>query len=254
MNRFGQTWPMVPERFPLSSCGCNEFPAQPCGPRFPVCGPTGCPLYLDTSCVLYHQFGNSPTGLINLGLPNGSTAELIFNTIDGALGVLNVNNWALPFLRGIFGGITNLQQFGQAVDIEFSILNIAVSNIQSGVTGVPVTVTNTATIDFALSGPLNHHISANVNVSAGADNQLSIVGDGLFSAPQTLSINAGAKTLSISNGNTVNLSSLVCGVSGFLGDVTSDPASVIDGQYWYNTTSSQLKIQLNGATRIITIT
>jgi len=245
---------MIPERRPLSSCGCNEFPAQPCGPFFPSCGPNGCPILLDASCVIYHKFGNSPSGLINLGLPNGSTADLIFNTIDGVLGNLNVASWSLPVLRGIYGGITNLQQFGQDVDTQFGIVGQAITNLQSGSTGVPITSTPTPTITFVLSGILGHNISANVNISASANNLLSANSDGLFSAPQNLSINAGAKTLSISNGNTVDLTSLVCGVSGFLGDVTSDPSSFIDGQYWYNTTSGQLKIRLNGATRIITIT
>ena len=40
---------------------------------------------------------------------------------------------------------------------------------------------------------------------------------------------------------------------GFLGNLTVDPVSPIDGQLWYNTTSNTLKIAVNGGT-IKTIT
>jgi hypothetical protein len=242
-------WPGVPGvRVPLSDCGCGPVPF----PSFP-CGPNGCPILLDTACVIYHKNGNQPTGLINLNLANGSTAELIFNTIDNQLGFINVVNWNIPVLRGIYGTVNNLIQFGQDVDTQLGLINTAITALQTGA-GSPLSTTPTPSITFVLSGTLNHNIAANVNISAVPENLLSINSDGLYSAPQTLSINYTAKTLSITNGNTVNLASLICGVSGFLGDVSSDPSPVIDGQYWYNTTSGQLKMQLNGATRIITIT
>lgn len=254
MDRFGfqHGWPGAPGiglRLPLSSCGCNEFPAQPCPPfPFPFCGPNGCPILLDSACVIYHKNMNTTSGLINLNLGNGSTAELIFNTIDSALGA-PASQWTLPFLRSIPYTINNFQQFGQAVDNELGLLNAAVL-----VAVTPNSSTDTSTIHFILSGTLNRNISGSVKISATANNLLTAQPDGLYSAPQTLSINYTTKVLSISQGNSVDLTSLVCGVGGFLGNVTSDPTAV-DGQYWFRTDLSAavgLRIQLNGAVRTIT--
>jgi len=252
MHNFGCTWPMTPvERLPLSSCGCNDFPAQPCNP----CVPAGtCPILLDTACVIYHKNGNSPTELINLNLGNGSTAELIFNTIDQQLGFIQVQNWNIPVLRGIYGTVNNLIQFGQDVDTQIGLINTAITALQAGA-GSPLTKTDTPSIQIVLSGTLNHNISANVNISSASGNSLSINSDGLYDAPQTLSVNPSARTLTISNGNTVNLAALVCGVSGYLGEVTSDPVSPVNGQYWFRTDLSAsvgLRIQLNGSVRTIT--
>lgn len=254
-NGFQHGWPGSPGIMvstPLVSCGCNNFPAQPCSPSFP-CGPTGCPIQLDSDCVIYHKNGNIASGLINLGLNNGSTAQLIFDTIDSKLGVLNVNAWSLPYLRAVPYTITNLQQFGQSVDTEFGLVNTAILALQAGA-GSPLSKTDTNSIHFILSGTLNHNISANVQISATANNQLSVLADGLYAAPQTLAIDYPNKKLSISSGNTVDFSSLVCGASGFLGNVTADPTA-IDGQYWFRTdlaAASGLKIKLNGAVRTIT--
>ena len=60
--------------------------------------PNGCPPdvcgggYIDSNCDIYHLFDRVPSKLINLGLPNGSSAQLIFETIDAYLGAIGSNN------------------------------------------------------------------------------------------------------------------------------------------------------------------
>lgn len=48
----------------------------------------------------------------------------------------------------------------------------------------------------------------------------------------------------------------VLGTIGYLGEVTSDPTlvDISNGQYWFRTDTDELKIKLDGATRVITIT
>lgn len=253
-NGFRQGWPGVPGiqiSTPMGNCGCNV----PMFPPNPYNCATGCPIQLDSDCVIYHKNGNIPSGLINLGLGNGSTAQLIFDTIDAKLVALNVTSWSLPYLRGVPYTINTLQQFGQSVDTELGLLNTAVVALQA-TAGLPLSSTDTPSIDFILSGVLNKNISGNVKISATANNQLSILSDGLYSAPQNLSIDYTNKTLTITSGNTVDFSSLVCGASGFLGNVTADPIA-IDGQYWFRTdlaAASGLKIKVNGLVRTIPTT
>jgi hypothetical protein len=60
--------------------------------HFPNCPPDVCGGgYIDSNCVIYHLFGQIPTKLINLGLPNKSSAQTIFEAIDKYLGVLAGN-------------------------------------------------------------------------------------------------------------------------------------------------------------------
>jgi hypothetical protein len=60
--------------------------------------PNGCPPdvcgggYIDSNCDIYHLFDRVPSKLVNLGLPNGSSAQLIFETIDAYLGAIGSNN------------------------------------------------------------------------------------------------------------------------------------------------------------------
>lgn len=244
------------------SCGCGGsgcgncrtglFPAQPCPPKFPPNCNNGCPILLDSNCVIYHQFNNQISGLKNLNLGNGSTLQLILDTIDVQLGVLNAAAWAVPNLRADGFTINTLPQFAAAVDTELGVIANEITVLQ-GLVGVPITPVNTNSIDLAVSGPLNHTLTANVNISGATGNTLVVLSDGLYAAPQLLSINYVAKTLSITGGNTVDFSSLLC-QAGWQGDVTTDPTGLGDGNYWFNTTSGQLKIRLNGATRVITIT
>lgn len=239
----------------FENCGCGprrpSFPAEPCFPSFPNCNTSGCPILLDTACSIYHKNMNIISGLVNLNLPNGSTLELILNTIDSQLGNLNVNSWSLPFLREVPYTITTLAQFGAAVDTQFSLIADDISALQADV-NVPNTATDTTTIDFTLTGTLSRNISGDVKVSATAGNLLTIQSDGLFSQSQDLSIDYTNKTLTITEGNTVDFSSIVNGNAGFLGNFTSDPTAT-DGQYWFRTDTTQLKMKLNGTVKIITI-
>jgi len=207
---------------------------------------------LDFKCVIYHKDNNEISQLTALGLSNGSTLELIIEAIDDQLEQLNVPDWSLPYLRASYL-INSLQQFGEAVDDEFA-------DIQSQVTALGVLINtaivanDSATIDFTTSGTLNHTITASVKVSATAGNTLQALGDGLFVPVPTLSFNASTKVLTIVGGNSQDLSSVY---TGFLGNVTSDPVSSSDGQYWFRTdlpVADGLRMKLNGSVRTIPTT
>jgi hypothetical protein len=58
----------------------------------PSCPPDICGGgYIDSSCEIYHLLSQSPSKLINLGIPNGSSAQFIFESIDSYLGGLASN-------------------------------------------------------------------------------------------------------------------------------------------------------------------
>lgn len=230
--------------------GCGN--CSSCKPKCDPCQNNGpCPTKLDFDCIIYHKSNNQISGLQCLGLTNGATLTLFAETVDTYICQLKVLNWDLECLRDAGYTINTVQQFGEAVDVELCELQAQIDALVADM-AVPITTTPTATITFSLSGDLDHHISANVNVSAIAGNKLVVLGDGLAVAPQTLSIDYTEKTLSISDGNTVDFSSLVCGVGGWLGNVVADPTA-IDGQYWFRTDLDQLRIKLNGGVRQITI-
>jgi hypothetical protein len=225
----------------LSNCGC---PPPPC-----VSGE--CPIQLDFSCILYHKSNNQISALTNLGLTNGVTLQLFVETVDARFGK-SVLNWSLDCLREDYT-ITDFETFGEAVDTQLCVLQENIDDLAELI--VPLTANDSDTIDFTQSGVSNMTLTAVVKVSATANNQLSALADGLYSAPQTLSIDYVDGTISISDGNTVDFSSLINGASGFLGNVGADPGSPQDGQYWFRTdlaAAAGLKIRVNGATRTIT--
>jgi len=242
---FQDGWPGVTP-FPLPNaargCGCGSFP-----PPFPPqrdCGDRGGFGPIDAGNVFYHLYNNSLSELVNMKIPNQTPISLIFATIDGFIGPLIVEDWYIPNIQAAFPNVnfTNVQQFGQAVDYEIGVLFATMTAI-SGQSLVALSATNTPTIDFILTGTLNRNISANVNLSAASGNTLSINDDGLFNPPQQLTINYLTNQIGISGGNTVNLPNAP---SGWLGNLSADPGTAIDGQYWYNTSSSQLKMKANG--------
>lgn len=245
-------------------CGCGgagcgncqpRFPAQPCNSPFPPNNSCGCPEQPDANCVIYHKYNNIVSGLINLNLGNGSTLQLILDTIDTQLGYINVGNWALPFLRSEGFTLNTLPQFGIAVDTELQTIAGEITVLQ-GLVGTPITPIDSTSVNLTVSGLQNHTLRADVNISATSGNTLVVLGDGLYANAQTLSINTVNKTLSISQGNTVDFSALLC-QAGWLGDVTADPTGVGDGNYWFRTDLSAangLRIRVNGTTRTIPTT
>lgn len=248
-------------------CGCGEIPPFPQTPRIspegwnhgrPFCDPCSnpgpCPIQLDSNCVIYHKDNSQVNNLAPIGLNNGATVQLFMDTVAALLGPINnVSAWTLPCLRAVPYTINNIQQFGQSVDTQLCILSSAIAAAVASI--VPITPVDTNSINLTVSGTGGHILQADVKISAIANNLLTIQTDGLYSSPQTLVADFVNKTLSITQGNTINLTSLICGVGGFLGDVTADPVSPVDGQYWFRTdlsAASGLKIRLNGATRTIT--
>lgn len=235
-------------------CTCSQinYPPQHSGCCPP--SPSGCPVHLDFSCVIYHKSNNELSKLTNLGLNNGATLDQFAVAVDNLLGQLNVPDWSLPFLRNAPNSYTinNLEQFGEAVDTELADLQAQIDALALSA-AVPITPVDTNSIDLTAVGTLGHTLSANLKISATADNLAQILADGLFVAPQTLSVNVSTKELSISNGNTVSMASIACGVGGFLGNFTADPTAV-DGQYWFRTdlpVADGLRIRLNGNVRTI---
>jgi hypothetical protein len=249
-------------------CGCDSF--VPFGPQYPRSAPSGwwnqgfpgcapspcnnpgpCPIQLDFQCIIYHKDNNSVNNLGPIGLNNGATLQLFAETIAPPVGlVLNVPNYTIPYLRSKYT-ITNIQQLIQDVDIELGLQSSAIAGLTTLI-GQPIGTNNTPAINLAASGPNGHTLTATLELSATTPNQASILSDGLYVAPQNLAYNTSTKALSISDGNSVSLASLVCGVIGFLGNVATDPTGNLDGQYWYNTTSNLLKIQVNGVIKTIT--
>lgn len=232
-----------------SPCNCGNYSCQTCYPVAPCILPAGCPIQLDSACVFYHQGNNQLSGLTNLGLSNGATLELILDTIDDQLEAVKVDSFNLPVLRVDYV-IHTLKQFSEAVDTEIASLRAGVAGVV-GTSSTPFSATDSATIDFSTSGTLGHTLTGSVKVSATSDNRVSAVSDGIYAAPQTLSVNYTTKELTIVGGNTVSLSSLASGTSGWLGNVAVDPTA-IDGQYWFNTSGGgALKIKVNGTVREI---
>lgn len=148
---------------PCNRCGscspCSCYPTNPC---YTVVT-SGCPVQLDFACIIYHKTNSEISELDGLNLSNGSTLELVIETIDEKVKQLNVLDFVLPILRATYV-VNTMQQFCTSVDTQLGILNV------------------------------------------------------------------------------------------WRGNVTADPSSPVDGWYWYNTTSTELKIRLNGATKIVTIT
>src|SRR5690349_1208881 len=112
------------------NCGCPTYVPCNCYPyTSSTCCPTGCPIQLDTSCVIYHKNNNQTSGLVGLQLGNGSTLELILDSIDVKLRGLNVADWTLAYLRAGYT-INTLQQLAEAVDQELSDLNDRVTALE----------------------------------------------------------------------------------------------------------------------------
>lgn len=239
----------------MSNCGCGGGYSQYQSRSISICDPcnsnTGCAIQLDMECVIYHKSNNQVSNLTNLGLTNGSTLNQFVEAVDPYIGQLKVQNHSLPCLRADYT-INNLQQFTQSVDTELCSIKSDLIDLATLI-NTPITPVNSDSISIVTYGTNNHTISAEVNISATVNNMVAVLGDGLFVPPQTLSINYTTKELSISNGNTVDLTGVICGVGGFLGNLAVDPASPLDGQYWYNTATSELRIRVNGLTKIITI-
>lgn len=89
-----------------------------------LCRPYPGPLETyDAKTVIYHKDNNELSQLTYLGLNNGSTLELILNTIDDKLSVLNFASSELPldYLRDKYT-FTTLPEFAIRVDLELGLL------------------------------------------------------------------------------------------------------------------------------------
>jgi hypothetical protein len=233
-----------------NSCNCKKTVniCDPCNTN------TGCPLQLDWSCSIYHKSNNEVTELTCLGLTNGATLEQFAEAVDALFCPLIVEDYDLPCLRETLDyTINSMEQFAEAVDTEICALRTEIEDVAEDAV-IPITANDSTSIDFTVSGAGSHTITGSVIISPNANNQLSNPGNGLFSAPQTLSINYTTNEISITSGNTIDLTPLLCTAEGFLGNISADPSDPEEGQYWYNTVAGQLRIQVNNAVYSITIT
>lgn len=231
------------------ACGCEQTTTTPCVSLCPDA--TGCPIQLDFDCVIYHKDNNEISNLDGLGLTNGATLTLFAETVDNLIGQTKVADYVLPCLRATYT-INTLKQFAEAVDTQICQIKSDVTSL-AALVNLPITPQDTNTVDITTSGTNSHTIKADVKISVTGTNLLQGLSDGLHVAPQSLSVNNATKMLSISNGNSVDLSGLGCSASPFLGNVTTDPTTTEDGDYWFNTTSGQLKIKVNGLVKVVTI-
>lgn len=69
--------------------------SEPQLPYCEQCGSNDCVEIIDAQCVVYHSLNDKPTKLENLGMPNLSTAEAIFEAIDDLIG----NGANIPITR-----------------------------------------------------------------------------------------------------------------------------------------------------------
>lgn len=222
---------------PTNSCLCNSN-----------CSSSGCPIQLDFECLIYHKRNQGVSGLTNLGFNNGTTLDVIIEAIDVQLGQLDVDAWALPYLRDTQHYVLHtLKQYGEAVDAELTAL------VAAGVTPTPITVNNSKNVIITASGTLNHTLSANVAISAQADNQLVDTElDGLYVVAQTLDPDYTNGLLTITDGNQIDLKPFFTS-EGYLGNQSADPVSAVNGQFWYRQDLDELHIKLNGVVRDIPI-
>lgn len=146
------------------SCSCQQLPCtctpapsclpQPhiddcnsCAPITTCATDTGCPIQLDSSCIFYHKFGLTATGLTNLALPNGSNLSFILDTLDDYLATLAAYTFP-PFVTTCIGiantTIITISDFMQAVDDQFcsvksdlnSVNNLVINDITNITTSV----------------------------------------------------------------------------------------------------------------------
>lgn len=237
-------------------CGCGST-QQTIFPSVSICDPcntnNGCPIQLDWDCVIYHKDNNAVTNLTNLGLTNGATLNQFGEAVDPYIGQIKAANFTLPCLRASYT-INSMKEFAEAVDTQLCILSGEIDDVATA-SATPITPIDTQSINLTATGALSHTLQADVNISANTGNRLSIQSDGLFASPMVLTIDYNAKTIGLVGSNSVSVAALFSPVSGFLGNVTADPSSPLDGQYWYRTDiglATGLKISLNGTTRTIT--
>ena len=229
---------------PISTpCGCDNYTPQY------ISNNCGCPIPdLDFACVKYHVSGNKISQLDGLSLPNGVNLEVVIEVLDEKIKQNKIDTSGLSYLKQNYT-INNLQQFVQSTDTELASLNNKIDILNNN-SGLSLSTTNSNSLSFFTSGTHGHTLTGNVNISSAIGNSLSIQTDGLYNAPQSLSVNYTAKTISISGGNTINLSSLLP-ASTYLGELSADPVTSISGNYWYNTTTNLLRIKIANSFKTI---
>lgn len=212
-----------------NDCGCND-----------VCN--SCPIKLDFSCIIYNKDSSEVSTLDGFNLPNGTSLKGLIEVLDEKIKDLDVSKYNLLFIRQNYI-VNSFKQLNESIDTILNDLFGQINNINTNIS-TQLTVVNSSSLTFSTSGILNHTLTGSIKISQ-SDELLSILNDGLFVEPQLLSVDYSTKKLTISHGNTVDLSGIVCSPSGYLGNLSSDPTTAINGNYWFNTTQNKLKIKIN---------
>jgi hypothetical protein len=128
------------------------------------------------------------------------------------------------------------------VDTELSNITSDITSLQSSISS-GITATDTQSIDFTASA---FNITGSLKVDPAVNNRLTVSGTGVLVSPQNLNPNYLDKTLALTGSNTVvDMASFFTITSGYLGSVSADPSGTLDGQIWYNTTTSKLRFQVS---------
>lgn len=116
--------------------------SNPCTCQLPSChtcnpDPCGCPIKLDTECVIYNKKGLTQSELINISYPNGTDLKTILDRIDVLLGqnnIFNFDSYDLSCLRALYP-INGFGDFATAVSKEICGLKSDLDTINCSLSG-----------------------------------------------------------------------------------------------------------------------
>lgn len=114
-------------------CECNK--CDSCAEPSPCTTNNGCPILLDSTCVVYNKYGGT-NNLYNIDSPNGSTLEHILENINAKFDSLSAVFSPYTAACINFPGyvITTLPQFIEAVDDEFCTIKSDISSVNTSLT------------------------------------------------------------------------------------------------------------------------
>ena len=202
-----------------------------------------------------YSLGSGATGLgvtktINLGTSGVSGSTTVVNlgsTTAGAGGTLVINSPTVTFASSV------------------AAVGMAQSNLTAGQVGIGgATADATNRLSVNSSNVLLNNAGASVDVAlnkAASGNDASVTFKSGFSTRALLGLLATEDlTLKVSPDGTVYFDGLVVDRTtgrvtlpqgARLGPLSADPSSPLDGTIWYNSTTSQVRARMNGATQII---
>lgn len=236
------------------SNNCNNLPggsvvviSEPQQPYCEQCGSDICVEKIDSSCVIYHINNDSPTQLVNMNMPNGSTVEEILEAIDNFLaGAASISGTSGT--SGVSGAAGTSGTSGVSGSSGSSgVSGVAGTNGSSGTSGVDGTsgISGTSGVNgtSGINGTSGTNGTSGVNGSNGTSGTSGVNGtsgiDGTSgTSAAAADVQSGVWTPTISG--TVNLDSTTAFQGQYLriGDVvtcsvkiTVDPTGAGDSEF-----------------------